>query len=475
MRKVARSLERTGLRRGDLILLGLSGGPDSVALLHLLRELQPSLGTRLVAAHLNHRLRGAESDRDEEFVRELCSIVGVELMVEQAVGLEPQSANLEERARIARYEFFARVAAKLGAACVATAHHAGDQAETVMIRLLRGSGLAGLGAMSAVDSMPVAGVIGVAESPVPRLIRPMLQVRREEILAWLDEIGARFVSDSSNEYPGFLRNRVRRELLPSLERGYAPGLGRRLAALADEMREVGDFLDHAAQVELERRWRAGALALEGFAGLHPALAKAVLRAFLTARVGSLRRISRRHIANLHRMALAGSPSASIALPGGWRAARRYADLIVERRAETAEAIEYARAGFSVALVREGRTEVAEAGFVFDSTVAPAGVTPMPAGLFEACFDADASSAGLVARNFVPGDRIEPLGIEGGRKVQDVFVDRKLARARRASYPIMTLKEGVVWLPGLARGRGALVTPSTRRILCVRAQYIRDNV
>ena len=240
------------------------------------------------------------------------------------------------------------------------------------------------------------------------------------------------------------------------------------------MREVGDFLDRAAHAELERRLHTDAMTLEGFAWLHPALAKAMLRAFLAGRIGNLRRISRRHVENLYRMALADSPSASIALPDGWRAARHYAELLLERRPAATGGIEGARAGFSVPLAREGRTEVAEAGFVFHSTLAAADATPLPADLFEACFDAEAT-AGLVARNFVPGDRIEPLGIEGSRKVQDVFVDRKLARARRASYPVITLEEGVVWLPGLARGRAALVTPSTRRVLCVRARNIRDNI
>jgi tRNA(Ile)-lysidine synthase len=498
VRTIARALGRSGLRRGDLVLLGLSGGPDSVALLHLLRELEPGLGMRLAAAHLNHRLRGAESDRDEAFVRELCADMGVELVVEQARGLVPGTSNLEERAREARYEFFARAARKLGASYVATAHHADDQSETVMLRLLRGSGLAGLGAMAPVDSMAVAGADSVANpgfhdagvgskatgSGKPRavgepraltLVRPMLQVRRADILAYIEAIRARFVSDSSNEYPEFWRNRVRRELLPALERSYVPGLSRRLAALADEMREVDDFLSRAAEAELEQRWNNGALSLEGFAGLHPALAKALLRAFVASRIGNLRRISRRHIENLHRLALANSPSASIALPGGWRAARRYAALTLERQPEASRGIGYARAGFSVPLAREGRTDAAESGFVFYSTVAAADATPLPADPFEACFDAEAAAAGLVVRNFVPGDRIAPLGIEGRRKVHDVFVDRKLARARRASYPVVTLEETVVWLPGLLRGRIALITPSTRRVLRVRARNIRDNV
>jgi tRNA(Ile)-lysidine synthase len=444
---------------------------------------------RLAAAHLNHRLRGVESDRDEAFVRQLCADMGIELVAEQAAGLQPGMANVEERARKARYEFFGRVAERLSASYVATAHHADDQAETVLLRLLRGSGVTGLGAMSLADSMIGAGadrlesdaarvgVAGGASRPrIVKLVRPLLQVRREEITAYLEVIGARFVRDSSNEYPRFLRNRVRHELLPSIERSYAPGLGRRLTALADEMREVGDFLNCAAKAELEHRWHEDTLSLEGFGRMHPALAKATLRAFLASRVGSLRRISRRHVQNLYRLALADSPSAFVVLPGGWRAARCYAKLIMERwPAYTAGAIENTHTGFSVRLAREGMTEVAEAGFVFHSAIVAADMADLPADMSEACFDAEASAAGLVVRNFMPGDRIAPLGIEGSRKVHDVFVDRKLARTRRPSYPIMTLEERVAWLPGLARGRVALISPSTRRILRIRAEKSEDWV
>ncbi len=471
--EVAQALEQAQLRPGDFILLALSGGADSVALLHVLRELGPRLRLRLAAAHLNHRLRGAESDRDEDFVRGLCAELGVELVVERARGLDPRASNLEERARRARYEFLARAACRLGASHVATAHHADDQAETVMLRLLRGSGAAGLGAMAPVGPLRWAAE---AQPRASTLIRPMLRIRREEIRAWLDARGARFVRDSSNEHPGFLRNRVRNELLPYLEREYAPGLRSRLAALADEMRELDEFVARAAALELERRTRHEALALDRFAELHPTLAAALLRGYLAARMGGLRRVSRRHVEDLRRLCLGDSPSAEIVLPGGWHAARRYAALVVEHPPAPAPggaavAARGGPSGFSVALAADGVTEVAPAHFAFHSTLASADAVALPADLFEACFDAEAAAAGLVARNFIPGDRIAPLGIEGTRKLQDVFVDRKLARARRRNYPVVTLKGEVAWLPGLARGRVALIGPSTRRVLRLHARNL----
>ena len=200
-----------------------------------------------------------------------------------------------------------------------------------MLRLLRGAGATGLGAMAETMSLGPSGVT---------IVRPMLRVSRREVLRYLDSIGARFVSDSSNANRGLLRNRVRLELLPALERDYAPGLRRRLCALASEMRELDDYLAGAARTELSLRLResvAGGpldlLDLNAFAGMPPALAAAVLREFLTARIWSLRRVSRRHIEDLRRLCQGESPSATIDLPGGWRAERRYAALAIERRVE----------------------------------------------------------------------------------------------------------------------------------------------
>jgi tRNA(Ile)-lysidine synthase len=476
--KIARALEGAGLRRvrrsdatgpqaaPEPILLALSGGADSVALLHALGELGPHFGCRLVAAHLNHRLRGEESDRDEASVRDLCSALGVELIAEQSTDLDASEPNLEERAREARWAFLAAAAARIGASRVATAHHADDQAETVMLRLLRGAGAAGLGAMAASRQLGEAGVT---------IMRPMLGVWRHEILRYLDSIGARYVSDSSNADLGFLRNRIRIELLPALERDYAPGVRRRLAALAAEMRGLDDYVTAAARAELGQRLRErlpggplDLLDLNGFAGLHPALAAALLREFLAARIWSLRRLSRRHIDELRRLCLGDSPSATLDLPGGWRAERHYDALAVEPRRNAPDRRAAGVAAVPVALARSGVTRVAWAGFVFHSRVIPADAVPIPLGLDEACFDADLAASGLVVRNFARGDRVAPLGMEGTRKVQDVFVDRKLARSRRFTFPMVTLGGQVAWIPGMARGRVALVSEETVSVLRLRA-------
>ena len=244
------ALLRVGVRPGSSLLIGLSGGADSVALTAVLVELRERLRLRITAAHLNHRIRAAESDRDEAFVRAMCARLGIELIVERADGLATV-ANLEERARDARREFLLRVADQVQADFVALGHHRDDQAETVLMRLMRGAGAAGMAAM--------------AERGPGRLIRPMLSVSRAEIREYLDTRAIPFVEDSSNASHDILRNRIRAELLPMLEREYAPGFGARLAKLAGEMRSLDELVSAIAARELDAMRIGGdALDVSGF-------------------------------------------------------------------------------------------------------------------------------------------------------------------------------------------------------------------
>jgi tRNA(Ile)-lysidine synthase len=453
--EIKRSLGRASVHPGASIVVALSGGPDSVALLHALTELRESSGYRLTAAHLNHALRGDESDRDEAFCRNLCRKLRVELIAERAAGLDLAMPNLEEEARRARHDFLHRVADRIGADFVATAHHADDQAETVLMRLLRGAGVAGLAAM--------------AEAGPGRIIRPMLALTRHEILAYLECVDANYVVDSSNLSSAMLRNRIRRDLMPILNRDYAPGASQRLAALASEMRAVEAFLTREAQRLLPAMASDGdGLDIRQFAELEPALRAPLLRIVLAEKLGSLRRVNRDHLDNLVNLCLSGPPNGEISLPGGWRAVREYDRLRVVRVRPAS------RAEFSVPLAFEGITEVAGVGYAFEARVAGAGDVAMPPDHSSAVFDLAAIQAGgLLVRNFRSGDRIAPLGLSGTRKVKDVFIDRKVPPVRRERFPIVTMDNEIVWLPGLLRGSGALVGQSSKVVLLVRARSMTE--
>ncbi len=428
-------------------------------MLHALIDLRDSFGYRLAAAHLNHRIRGAESDRDETFVRELCARLAIDLVVERAEGLDAAMANLEEAAREARHDFLRRTAERLGAEHVALGHHRDDQAETVLLRMLRGAGIAGLGAMD--------------EAGPNLIVRPMLSLSREDIRAYLHAIGALFVEDSSNGSAALLRNRVRHELIPTLE-GYAPGVGARLAELSGEMRVLDAYVTREAARTLDAmRTARGELDLARFASLDAALRAPLLRAFIAGRIGSLRRIGRAHLDAMIALILEGPPNGEISLPGGWRAVREYALLRLTR------ATERIAREFSVPLALEGTTVVEEACYSFDAVIVAAAEAKseeqMPKDKNTALFDlAEIATTGLSVRNFIPGDRVRPIGMNGTRKVKDVLIDSKVARERRARVPIVVAADEIVWIPGVVRSRRGLLTPASETAVRISAREYSSN-
>ena len=298
-----------------------------------------------------------------------------------------------------------------------------------------------------------------------RLIRPMLELTRNEIRSYLFARDIDFVEDSSNLSTAILRNRVRAELLPMLERDYAPGLSKRLGELAREMRALDDLSSTAAARELGAIRRAdGGLDIPRFAKLHPALQTAAMRAYIADRTGGLRGIDRSHVAAIINLIESGGPNAEVSIPGEMSAVRQYDSLRIEKLDR-----EPAR-GFRVPIRLDGITTVEEAGFEFYASTHRAGKIAMPADLSAAVFDAEkVARLGLVARNFVRGDRVNPFGMRGGRKMKDVFIDLKVNRSRRASFPIVALGDAIAWVPGLVRGRHGLVTGTTSAVLRLQAR------
>lgn len=454
---VSAALRSASAGRGETILVALSGGADSVALLRALLSLQSRFGYGLAAAHLNHGIRFDEADRDECFARMLCARLGIELTLERAEGLVWRAANLKERARELRHTFLKRTADRIDASRIALAHHADDQAETVLLRLMRGSGVAGLGAMRQLGP--------------GRLMRPMLALRRAQIVEYLAAIGATYVTDSSNFSTEPLRNRIRNQLIPMLEREYAPKLSRRLAGLASEMRAVADHLAVEAARELERRLNAPErLDLSGFSELDHALANEIMREWVRRCVGDLRRVHRQDIERMRELCLDDVSGGSVVLPRGWRLRREYGYAILE------PARSPRKLAYELALACAGETCVEDAGAAIDAYTYETGDPQFPScpwkpgTLLEALFDFELLAGRLMIRNFRPGDRVAPLGISGTRKLHDVFIDRKVSRERRARWPLVVAGAEILWVPGLVRSRKALVSSSTRKVLWLHARW-----
>ncbi|MGH7988094.1 MAG: tRNA lysidine(34) synthetase TilS [Candidatus Binataceae bacterium] len=476
---------------GHVLIAGLSGGSDSVALLHALRAVKDDFGFALVAAHFNHRMRGHESSRDEHFVRELCARFDVELETGYGQGL--WGADLEERARQQRHAFFERTARRYRARYIALGHHLDDQAETVLMRLMRGSGIAGLSAMAEIAPRPLpapslvcadgTGAAAFKGSPagaseihrIQGLVRPLLGLRRLELIDYLAAIDADYVTDGSNLSLVPTRNRIRHRLLPMLERDYACGLGPRLSQIADEMRAVNSLVSGLAREAVAARliptrpddcasdvW----LDLKDFSRLHEALRPAVIREFVSMRVGSLRHFGRAHIVAILDLCMKGPANGRVDLPLGWLARRHYQRLEIRRGG--AEDIENPAPTFAVSLPRQGDLLIMEACFCFRASIVN-DEDWRPASLFDAAFDEERLRGDLIVRSFKPGDRVRPLNLGGRRKIKDVFIEHKLPPRRRLSWPIVASGGEVLWIPGMLRAEAALVGPRTRSVLQVRAK------
>ena len=460
------------IRRQNLIpvngrvLVAVSGGGDSVALLCLLAELAGCGALRLVGiAHFNHQLRPPASDEDERFCRSLADRFDLPCVVEStavAVLARRERISIEHAGHRARHQFFVRAAKRVGATHVAIGHTRDDQAETCLLRLLRGAGAAGLAA------------IRPRRGPV---VRPLLTVRRTELRAYLASRGVPFREDASNLDHSVPRNRVRHDLIPYLEH-YSPQVVERLARSAEIARADEEWLAQAAQdsaagrvapvdggVEFDAGW---------LASLHPALGRRIARDLLVRMAG--RAAGFDQIERLRRLA-GGSPT-RIDLPGC--RAERVADVV----RVTARVGGRARRGgvgpFEYRLDVPGEVRVPEADFVVSAerrTVAPPVSWPNGAGgpRRGQAVSVDASAGSLTVRNWRPGDRYRPLGLHGHRKkLQDLFVDRKVHRDARSRVPVVLDDKGrVIWIVGLGVGEDFRITSVTTSVLILKVTPLGD--
>ncbi len=310
--KLKAALRRFGVGESVALVVAVSGGADSVSLLDALARLDErgKLPVKIFIAHLNHQLRGEESDGDEAFVRSLAELYGFDCFAERAAVAETAKAekrNLEATARRMRYEFLARAAQTCGAPLVLTAHTQDDQAETVLMRLLRGSGAEGLRGIHPVRALHES----------VNLLRPMLSVTRAEVLEHCAHYDLKFRSDSSNDSPEFTRNRVRQELLPLL-RSFNPRSEEALARLAELLADDQDYLQQIALGVLAEIRHGANLVAKLLREQPPAIRRRVLRLWLRQERGGLERIEAVHLKAIERLILRGAGNRLIELPDGWR-------------------------------------------------------------------------------------------------------------------------------------------------------------
>ncbi len=461
------------------LLVAVSGGPDSVCLLHILDELRGELGVRLHVAHLNHQLRGAESEADARYVADLAHRLGIPVTAEQRdvkAYHAQQHCSLEEAAREVRYTFLAEVARAIGADRVAVGHTIDDHIETILMHLVRGTGTRGLRGLQ-----PSSRWQSLGNSFT--IVRPLLEVRREETVSYCQQHQLVPRMDASNLSLSPLRNRIRHQLLPLLQ-SYNPGV---VAALLRTARLAGDdlaFLD----AESARLWGELAreeentviLDKEGFLELPPALKRHLLRISIERLLGNLKDIETRHIEEI--MDAVTKPAGKrLNLPGGLIFSIEYDKYLIGQDPAALSPFPGLDAEFTLRL--PGETLIPgwriEASVVDPSVVkgkpegalAPSETTiPLIKGvrlidnLFIAYLDLDQTGDKLVVRSRKRGDKFQPLGMSQPKKLGEFMIDAKIPRSWRERVPVVCSPSHILWVVGWRIDDRVKVTEDTKQIL-----------
>jgi tRNA(Ile)-lysidine synthase len=456
--KIRRTIEKHRMiSRGDRVVVAVSGGPDSVCLLSVLHVLANDLDLTLHVAHLDHRFRGAESAADARFVEGMAKDMGIAATVESRdvpAYCAERGLSAQAGAREVRYAFLRQCAKAIGAQRIALGHTANDQAETLLMRLVRGAGMPGLSAVPPVRE---------------NIIRPLIGITRTEVLAYLQEQGIDFRTDPSNRKPVYTRNRVRHEMLPVLER-FNPNIIETLAAeaalLRDENEAIEAMLPEIMQKVVRREEEAVRIRREEFSLLLPALQRRVLRKAIELAAGD-GAVDHSWIRTGEALGFAAEAQSgrSMEVPGGLILEREYGDLVIRaREQETA---------FCVPLAVPGEAVVPAAGLAIGTVLLEELPDPGADGgnyLWQAVFDYDKISLPLYLRNRRTGDRFCPAGMGGrSKKLQDYFVDEKVPKMGRSAVPLLATDQDVVWIMGMRTDGRFLPGPGTKRFLVVTAK------
>lgn len=446
------------IEANDSILVGVSGGVDSVVLLDILVKLRPVYNLTIFVAHLNHGLRGKAADEDEAFVVNLAEKYNVKVYTKKEDMLAYADANKissEEAGRVLRYAFFDEIMQREKIQKIAIAHNKNDQAETILMRIMRGTGLDGI-----VGIKPVNG----------RIIRPLLFCSRAEIEAFESTEKLNHREDDTNKENIYTRNTIRNQLIPQLENLYNPnlveGLSRMGQLLADDLEIIENQLEEILQkIAFQRQEKMVSFNRKVFLDLSLGLKRRVLRHAIQSIQGDLVNIEEKHIHNMIQLISQGKTGKEIHLTNGWIAKNNYDFFEISQPSE-----KYANYEFELEIGKKqsfGTFEIET--FVEDKIK----IDFYTKDIFLKFFDYDRIKSSLKVRNRRPGDRIVPLGMKGSKKIKDLFIDEKVASDKRNQIPLIVCGDEIVWVVGYRIGDGFKVSEQTKKVLVVKYNETRS--
>ncbi|RKU16507.1 tRNA lysidine(34) synthetase TilS [Candidatus Poribacteria bacterium] len=456
---------------GETVLVAVSGGADSLALLYGLHALRTQLSCKLHVVHLNHCLR-PDADADAEFVQQHAARLELPCTIQrvEVPRLAKQwKLSVETAGRKARYQFYESVCTEVSATKVALGHHQDDTAETVLMNLIRGSGATGL-----------KGIPPVRDR---KFIRPLTRSTRQNIETFLTSIDIVPRYDVTNTDTNYLRNRIRGELIPQLARDYNPNIKTGLSRTADVLGAESEYLDTAAREAFETCRIQGqhknvVLNRRKFRQYHIALQRRMLRQSVSEMLADVSDLYFAHCEAMLNLVEGDTPNTVLALPNDLRFRRAYQQLIFERKPVATESFTYPVTTVGKTSIAILNTEItAELGDV-ESRGTPA----LPDGKFEAIFDYEklrkvfakpsSETVPLTVRNRRQGDRFQPYGMRGTKKIKDFLIDAKVPRYERDSIPLLVCGDEILWVIGYTTSESFKITPDTRQYLYLR--YVSDE-
>jgi len=444
---------------GDRVLVGLSGGGDSVCLLTILAELSEKLSFSLGAFHVNHGIRGAEADRDEQFSGELCERLGIPFYIireDVPAYAKEHGLGLEEAGREVRYRASDRIAQREGYTKIALAHHRNDVAETFLFHLFRGSSLSGLASIPAKRD---------------RIIRPLLSFSKEDIEEFLEERQIAFCTDSTNEGTEYTRNKIRHGMLATAQQEINAGAVRHITETAAELAEVNDYLETEAQKVLARAEREASglgLPAELLEACHPVVRRRVLYRMIEEAAGSKKDITRDHVAAVEDL-LRGQSGRQVSLPYGLVAGRSFSEIYI-----TAEP------GAGVRGKPEERLVKVPGEYFFDGEGKSLGFrtfpykknTEIPKNEYTKWFDYDKIRGTVCLRSYRTGDRLGLL--VGTKSVKSLWTEYKVSRAERQNRILVADDEQVIWIPGMRCCDNYRIDEETKTVLEIQMSGGQEN-
>ena len=453
IKKVIKTIERYKLlNKEDRVVAAVSGGPDSTALLVALAQIASLLDFSIIVAHFNHGLRGAKSDEDEKYSQELAKKMGL-IFVSGKMDqkLRQKGESPEDFYRQQRYQFLNKVAEDYNAQKIALGHNIQDQAETVLLNLLRGSGLGGL-----------KGILPMREG---KFIRPLIEVSRPEIIAFLSEAGISYCQDSSNESKIYLRNKIRSELIPYLKEKFNPRIEENLVQMAEILRQDDDYIRNSVQEAMKSTYIQNhpnriSLNIEYIKGLAPAIRSRLFKKILESLNPEKNGFSFSNIKALERLAQVTESGKRISLPLGIEAKREYDSLILERDKICLKQVDYEYPVNIPGIIHVKETNrTISIEKTFRDKIDQHNKNKV-------YLDLDKIQQPVILRNRRDGDRFQPLGMKGRQKIKSLFINQKIPRNKRNEIMLLVDQNSVIWIENIHLSERVKISPQTINILAL---------